>query len=228
MNCPYTVKVIEEIDNGPGYWNYTMVGIYKNEELIYKYQRNYKSLALSTFHPFCIDDVWYALYSKDYQTVHVLNLDTLENIGESSEKFCPMDMHIPRVARFEEIFDGKTLTYGITLDGFGDIKEDLKNVVNIEYFPIAFVSGCFWGDDSSEKLRMIDLNEAILGNVQVVEGELGYLELWNNSNLKDSIDIDLDYDEDGNVSYSINIAVPKRVFIGNGGLKKFLNPKENA
>ena len=48
----YTAKVIEEIDNGKGYWKSLKIGIFdKDENQIGEYKRNYSSF-LTTFYPF--------------------------------------------------------------------------------------------------------------------------------------------------------------------------------
>jgi hypothetical protein len=113
--APFYAKVLEPIDNGPGYWNYLRVGIFQRPEAditgdeytkpvisdtdvqIGEYKRNYSSL-YRTFHPFQLRGKWYALYSKDYTSTRLMSLPDCKDVcGEERDQFgfCPVDFFVP-------------------------------------------------------------------------------------------------------------------------------------
>lgn len=198
----FTYRVVprppEEAINDESKWPRTRVEVLENGEPIYTYDRNYGMI--HTFHAFrqFKDGVWrnYALISPKYSTYSVLDLQTLEIIatrgypqrdwyrsGEydqykstleknpewfepggyyegkgpndkiNGEGFCPMDFYVPVYDKYYEDGDG------FQPDGMH-----------------GFVSGCIWGDDTSSKIRHIDLSRITEGIIEEDE-RYGYIEM---------------------------------------------------
>ncbi len=157
----------EKINNSEGRWNYLSVDIFVREEndvrRIGNYKRNYSNL-YNTFHPFIgVDGKEYALYSKHYTATRVMSLPDCKDIcGEEpySLGFCPTGFYVP--------FNKEQ---GINGD-FG------------------FMCGCVWGDDSSWKIRYVDLSKLPESNISI-DSRFGYIELLGHADsLPNSIDLD--------------------------------------
>jgi len=80
-----------------------------------------------------------------------------------------------------------------------------------------FVSGCAWGDDSSDKLEFLDLSEVADGIIKR-DQRFGYFVLPKSTSLKDAIDFDsvdsIKFTPDGRIDYSnltIELARPMRI-----------------
>lgn len=205
----YTHVVVPR--SGEKEWPRTRVEVRKDGEAIYTYDRNYAML--NTFHPFrqFKDGEWrnYALISPQYSTYSVLDLQTLEIIATraypqrdwyktethdeyetkkarnpewfepggwyadkgpndkiNGEGFCPTDFYVPVYDEFAE---------GVERDGM-----------------FGFVAGCFWGDDSSWKIRHIDLSRITEGIIEEDE-RYGYIELPGSMRLHQAIDYEWGY-----------------------------------
>src|SRR5271157_1922289 len=129
--APYYAKVIEEIDNGKGRWEYLRVGVFQRPEadtevegysapkvsdtdaMVGEYRRNYSSM-VRTFHPFQLrgntrsTPKWYALYSKDYTSTRIMELPSCTDIGGEERNewgFCPTDFWVPPLDYLESICD---------------------------------------------------------------------------------------------------------------------------
>lgn len=197
-----------KIDNGKGYINSTQVEVYYNDQKIGEYVRNYCSYAESTFHPFKVDDVWYALYSEDYTATRVAKLTETEFIdwcGEDahSDGFCPVEIYVPRYKTVEFSFNDTSLECKHFDNEYSDdemdeyytgIKDNKgQKYLGETYCKYGFVSGCIWGDDTSWKLRFIDLSDVHNKNI-TIEEKFGYFELPNNLKLRNCIiNVDEDY-----------------------------------
>lgn len=100
IECPYSARVIDTIDNGKGYWQYLLVGVFEGDKKIGEYKRNY-SCFYNTFHPFqAIDGSWLALYSRDYTSTRVMALPSCEDLGGEDRNavgFCPVDYMVPEL-----------------------------------------------------------------------------------------------------------------------------------
>lgn len=96
----FTAKEIEKIDNGKGYWNSSLVGVFDGEIQIGEYKRNYPSFASKTFYAFELNDKWYALYSKDYTATRIMSLPDCKDIGGEEPNgagFCPTEFYVPEL-----------------------------------------------------------------------------------------------------------------------------------
>lgn len=158
-----------KIDKGKGYWNYLLIEIFTSEDnkKIGEYTRNYSSM-FNTFVPFTKDGKDYALYSPDYTSTRIMSLPDCRDLGGEERNtygFCPVDYYIP----FEKI------------DELEMQDEIPKN--------FGFVAGCIWGDDSSWKIRYIDLSDIKNGNIKI-DDRFGYIQLPYNLELKNAIDIE--------------------------------------
>lgn len=167
----------------------------QENEVVAEYVRNYSCL-MKTFHPFrhlCGDNEWrdYALIASQYWQTSVLDLSTGTIIANESghpfddedrakmkdagvnpevvEKtkdkfdptwgFCPMDF---RVFDYNEFYDK---------DFVPDSMDE--SLLSGKW---GLVSGCVWGDDSSMKLRYVDLSRVEEGIVHV-DDRFGYVEM---------------------------------------------------
>jgi len=178
---PYKARVAESIANAPGTWNYTKVEILDSEDkVIGSYERNYPSHAENTFAPFTLDgENWYALYSKNYTAVRIMELPSCKDIGGQENDgfgFCPTELFVP-------IISVSTYKGTFRIDRLNEDWPKFDSHIN-KFHTKAFVLGCIWGDDTSWKLRTIDLNKAIKGEV-VSEEQFGYLEIFHSCSAKD-------------------------------------------
>ena len=92
-------------------------------------------------------------------------------MGVDLEKYPPANRHWLNRDREEKEYDEDLFNTDLT---------NGKNAVPLEketfYEDFAFVSGCFWGDDSSWKIELYDISKAHEGIVKKVP-EWGYYEL---------------------------------------------------
>lgn len=169
----YFHRILHERYYGKGFWNTLEVSIFEKdwdtgeENKIGMYVREYGSM-YNTFCPFVKDDKHYALYSSDYTKTEVMELPSCKKIAEDDSKgFCPVDFFVPN-----------------TYDHLGDPGEELQEG------SFGFVAGCYWGDDSSWKIRYLDLSEIDKGIVKNEE-RFGYISMpCGDIRLKDIIDFD--------------------------------------
>jgi hypothetical protein len=215
----YFAQVIEEIDNGKGHWNYQKIGIFeiidREENKIGEYIRNYSSF-YNTFFAFQhANGNWYALYSPNYTTTRIMELPSCNDIGgeeNNANGFCPTDYYVPnyidyiytdhepiRASQIEDEEVGK----GNTID-------------DIKFWNFAFVAGCVWGDDWSDKVEHIDLTNADKGIITRTD-KFGYIWIPNGMKLKDAIDMD---SYDGQNNDAINITTAFRYW-GNNNYNDF-------
>lgn len=161
----YSVEIKKTIENKKG-WDSYLVSVLKDGEEIGTYERNY-SIVKGTFFPFCQDNEWYALYSKDYTATRVMKLPECKDLGgeeRDSFGFCPVEYYVP--------FGPDIETDDPDLDG-----------------KIGFIAGCVWGDDSYWKLRVVDLSDIKNGNLKIDE-RFGY-HILPDLPLKDCINLRL-------------------------------------
>lgn len=193
LGTPFRIET-SVVLNKPGTWNSTKVSIYRDDDydvksdvyrkgiLIGEYLRNYSSYGFETFCPFQIGDEWYALYSADYTATRVMKLhsDRIEDwCGEESDiyGFCPTGFYVPKY-----ITSGNIPDYDIIYVDCDYSAEEFHNeIVNpefrkLEYCNFGFLCGSLWGDDSSWKLRYIDLSQ-IPDKVLLITEKFGYWEL---------------------------------------------------
>jgi len=72
-----------------------------------------------------------------------------------------------------------------------------------EYAKFGFVSGCRWGDDTSWKIRFLDLSK-VKDGIVVADDRLGYVELPPKVKLMDAIDVIQETDQESPI---VSIAV---------------------
>lgn len=182
---------------------------------VYEYVRNYGGVG-GTFEPFrqLQDGVWhdYALISPDYTRFEVVDLESgkvvakqpygklsaeraeaLNRLGmkvkegddDISGGFCPMTFYVPDVMDLYKYYFIDTKT------GEPHLWETLSEYRKATAYSLtgqfALYGGCYWGDDSSEKLRYIDLSKIKEGIVTADE-RFGYVEIFGD--LKQCISFD--------------------------------------
>ena len=181
-NTPFRIEC-ESINNGENYWDSTKVTIFRDNLPIGEYMRNYPSAAEKTFYPFKVDEQWYALYSAHYTSLRVMKLhdDRIEDWCGNEPAvngFCPIEVYVPQYRTVEDGDDAEWyadcgipddsdyIAAGIITDRF----------VTSGFHDFGFVAGCSWGDDSSWKLRYIELDEVPNKILKITE-KFGYWEL---------------------------------------------------
>lgn len=202
IDTPFSIDV-EMVNNQPGTWQSSKVIIYHGDNLIGEYLRNYNNFAAMTFQPFKIAEEWFALYSANYTTTRVMKLyeDHIEDwCGEdpTSSGFCPVEIYVPRFKKINSTFkhDGKDIvidTCYVDCDYKSEeefIKESQEDGIKVvsQFCNFGFLCGCIWGDDSSWKIRFIDLSQ-ILNKKLIIEERFGYWEMPSNLSLRDCIDM---------------------------------------
>ena len=202
IGTPFRLET-SSVQNRPGTWNSTKVSIYRDDEfdvkanvyrkgiLIGEYLRNYSNFGFETFYPFQIGEDWYALYSTNYTATRVMKLhaDRIEDwCGEESHSngFCPTEFYVPRYVETKHTHtitgSGEEKTYYIHyVDCDYSAEEFQAEILNeefekLEYCNFGFLCGCVWGDDTSWKLRYIDLSQ-IPDKVLSITDKFGYWEL---------------------------------------------------
>lgn len=191
----------ESVQNQPGTWNSTKVTIYRDSMYdigsnvyrqglkIGEYLRNYSSYGFETFCPFQIGEDWYALYSASYTATRVMKLheDRIEDwCGEESHSngFCPVEIYVPRYVKTRSSYNmnGEQKSYdGYYVDcdyKFEEFHNEIvgSEFVELNYCDFGFLCGCVWGDDTSWKLRYIDLSQ-IENKILAITDKFGYWEL---------------------------------------------------
>jgi len=185
LNTPFSITWAE---NPPkeGCWSTVNVTVYKDGVQIGSYERRYPSYIAQTFCPFFLNGKWYALYSADYTCTRVALLEKgkFEDwCGEqpSSWGFCPVELWVPQY--FEEKYEVRGESYTSYL--FDDFEypndEFMKEAASkpVLFPPFGFISGCFWGDDSSWKLHFIDLRG--IEDKSIVISDKNEVELFSQS-----------------------------------------------
>lgn len=192
---PFSVEVTV-VNNGEGKWDSNKVSIFRDGNLIGEYMRNYPSYGTLTFYPFEANNEWYALYSAHYTATRVLKLheDKIEDwCGEepSGTGFCPVEIYVPR---YKETFHKDFSCYYVD-NAYKDynefLNEKLESIkpVEFKYTNFGFLCGCIWGDDSSWKIRFIDLSQ-IPAKILSITDKFGYWEMPRNLTLKECIDME--------------------------------------
>ncbi len=207
MKPKYTAKVIQEIENGPGYWKYLTIGIFdQNGKKIGEYRRNYSSF-MDTFCWFTSGGKDYALYSKDYVATRIMSLPDCKDIGgepSHSSGFCPTGFYVPGYVEYQFKPDAKPASlagekfcvYEPEKEGYDSDDTELSKPFT--HLPFGFVSGCVWGDDSSWKIEYLDLSRAPEGILKR-EARFGYIELPSKMKLQDAIDVENYEENDGHI-----------------------------
>ncbi len=158
----YTTRT-RSVEIRPGAWKYLEVEVLLDGKPAGEYTRNYPNL-FNTFVPFVQEDGGvYALYSPKYTATRLMRLPECEDIGGEEQHaagFCPTGYYVP-------------------------YRPD-RGLVGAW----GFVSGCVWGDDSSDKVQYLDLSEAVRGRLQREE-KFGYLETPSGMTLKEAVNLDL-------------------------------------
>lgn len=208
----YTYRIVER--NGAKEWPRARVEVLKDGAVIYTYDRNYAML--NTFHPFrqFKDGEWrnYALISPRYTTYAVLDLQTLEIIATRGYPQVPWikneryDQYKNLQEKAPEAFEPGGWAYGKgpddLINGEGFCPADFYVPVYDPYYEDGdgfqpdgmhgFVAGCIWGDDSSWKIRHIDLSRITEGIIEEDE-RYGYIELPDHMKLQQAIDYEWGY-----------------------------------
>lgn len=234
----YKAKLIDKIDQGKGFISGQRIGVYRGDDLIGTFDRNYSAYGVESFAPFERSGQWYALYSPDYTALRVLkiNEDSIEDIGGEEPcgfGFCPVEVYIPRYRwwHIKPVPQDKLSVYPEqnrerlsksryekiydTQEMFNDNdgpddEYDLEKGTFYENF--VFLSGCHWGDDHYFKIQIRDISNAHLGKI-LSNDEWDYYELPPKLKLKEAINLSAfeQFDKNDQTDFNITIAVQKTV-----------------
>lgn len=211
----FTARALGPIKNAPGTWNSLEIGVFQGDKKLSSYVRNYSNF-FETFYPFKRGDEWFALYSPQYTASSVMSLPECKHVGgeePSAGGFCPIEFYVPAYRVGEMEIRGETEPFYITEGDVEDLwdmsseKLDKYKYSEVRYLPFGFVSGCVWGDDSSNKAEVLDLRDPM--NPKRLE-EWGYYEIPEGVSLKDAIVIHDIEGEEGSEYILFDIAVRKR------------------
>lgn len=196
IGTPFKIEVAT-VDNKPGTWSSEKVSVYRCDNLIGEYIRNYHRFAALTFYPFRIGQDWYALYSAHYTATRVMKLqeNKIEDwCGEEvlQHGFCPVEIYVPQYNKYAVNDESKIEYYTVDVDYItqGEFCEDQTTdmFVSSEYCNFGFLCGCVWGDDSNWKLRYIDLSQ-IPNKILTITDKFGYFPLPVSLTLRQCIDM---------------------------------------
>jgi hypothetical protein len=185
LNQSYRV-VVKSI-HPRGIWGRSEVSIYATSGIFKRklggYTRNYPAHGLTTWYPFSRGDKDYALYSRDYTCTRVMELSSFKDIGGEDPNphgFCPVEYLVPEIRYLEKEPDPK---------GKAPFVDSLKKSPS----DVAFVAGCFWGDDSSWKIQCFDISQ--VGSGMITRDErFGYVAMPKGVTLRDSVSLERDED----------------------------------
>jgi hypothetical protein len=170
-------------ERNPGTWGTATVRIERDGVEIGNFERNYSSFGATSFESFEIDGRWFALYSSDYTATRVMSLPDCRDIGgeePSSGGFCPVEIYAPRYRPFQISVGGEPCEAwhfeSAAETMAGKPTQYMKVTGPWRNLNIAFVAGCVWGDDSSRKLQVIDLEQAAQGRI-LRDERFGHLEI---------------------------------------------------
>lgn len=200
------------IKNGPGFWDYTLCEIYKGDGIIGdvkigEYKRNYGSFGKTTFFAFSLNGKDYALYSPKYTEIHLMSLPDCKEIILKEEcikqmaNFCPTELYVPMWAN--TIYDYTKPDGSIekhNMQSWINTLEKEKNdkyEYNYGYCSMGLALGCQWGDDSSDKLMLIDLRKIEEGEMWFINNKLE--REWLYSEFPDSMtlkDVQVEFEDD--------------------------------
>lgn len=168
---------IAHVETGPSTWSVTDVSITDGEDTphdhpaVAQYRRDYPGMP--PFEPFRQrnDDGTerhYALVSPHYQESAVISLETGEIVAREDRSlpkwgFCPIGFYVPD---WYDVHDGSILPGS---EHWSDTDEWPDGT-------LGFVWGCYWGDDSSWKLQVLDLSRVSEGII-TRDDRFGYLEV---------------------------------------------------
>lgn len=179
----------------PGCWDIVNVEVFFGGNPIGSYTRTLPSFVKETFFPFKQEGEWYVLYSSDYTATRVAKVteEKFEDwCGEdaSSFGFCPVEFYVPKYKTLEEKGTTVEMFDNEYYDNYQDYlelgQEEGVDYLGETYCDYGFLSGCVWGDDSSMKLRFIDLSN-IESKELKIEQRFGYFELPGSLTLKECI-----------------------------------------
>ncbi|HEY6307286.1 MAG TPA: hypothetical protein VI488_12600 [Candidatus Angelobacter sp.] len=180
-------KVIVKSIHPRGRWGRSEISIYATGGVFKRklggYTRNYPAHGLSTWYPFSRGEKDYALYSPEYTYTRVMELSSFKDIGGEDpdpDGFCPVEYLVPEIRHFEKEPDP---------EGKAPYVYSLKKTPS----DVAFVAGCFWGDDSSWKIQCFDISRIESGIIKRDE-RFGHVAIPKGVTLKDSVSLERDED----------------------------------
>ncbi len=198
------------------------VAIYDIEDrnVVGSYERNYHSFGEETFAPFRRGDNWFALYSRSYVAISVMELPSCKYLGGEDEVdscgFCPVEIWVPTYQiEVEAAMPPEELKkypkenwHWLSVDRYSkeynrDLWEPDKEVFHENF---AFIAGCVWGDDSSWKIEVRDISRAHEGIIKPINGWGYYPMAYQVNDLRQAIRL---YNFEGTDNVGINMAVQK-------------------
>lgn len=146
----------------------TIYSVEEDSELkIGEYDRDFCVLH-KTFHPFKYKDTYYALYSPRCKETRIMELPSCKDYCAVEGKIFPVEYYVPSLKDINASQSNKEL-------------EEI-------YGTFGFISGCYWGDDSTWKIGYIDLT-GLEEKVVKADFRFGYVVQPINLTLPECIDL---------------------------------------
>lgn len=197
----YSIRSVSKASR-PGAWNIREVEVLgPTGDVVGTYTYNYSMTP--PFCPFEYKGEWYALYAKDYTATRIMNLPSCEDVwgqDRNTAGFCPVEFFVPASQETlygdnrEGKFRGSSNSDFEEFQMAGPSERLLETgeprwvVQPVKYADYGFMCGCVWGDDSSWKIRFIDLAKLDEG-VVTIDDRFGYVEMNPKLSLRDSVQI---------------------------------------
>lgn len=203
---------VSRLETKPEHVEFSLVEIFLQEDKLGEYIREYPHYSETTFAPFkSRNGNWYALYAPKSSQINLMRLPECRPVEKEKAKligFCAMEIWVPSYYMKEYnqaaygVFDNQTHLHPTSYAHLSKVGGPYEN-----YLELAFVGGCYWGDDNSMKVQVIDLTRVEEGILSMSE-PFGYFETTSKS-LRESIELELDQDEDelGNISHCLEVKI---------------------
>lgn len=230
-SLPYRAVLKEKVDPSNGNNVVIQKKTENGYEDVFEYNRN-RSGELKCFSCFKQNDTWYALISRGYNHLDVLNLDKLEWIKikkeckEILEEFCVTQVWVPA---YKEFFYKPTENNPAEIliqvpEQEIVIPEKNKKIYSnheIQFHNFGIINGCYWGMDYDNlQVQIVDLRNIEKGELKFITNENNEfpfnidLAKGEHSDLLDNIFVDFEresLDEEKIIDLSIN--TPKRFYL---------------
>lgn len=210
-HTPFKLRVART-PTGKGTWDVRDCEILRDGNVIGAFRYGYSGGIQHIFCPFQYKEQWYCLYATSYMALSLGRLtDKLEHIDSTADEFCPVEAAVPfhyfNHAGWERSgsdSDKEYIFHSYEWDAdYGEPHEFAG------WADFGFFCGCHWGDDTSYKLRFIDLRAIAEGKLLIDDKPLGYFDMATGGIKKDVSDFWVMSDSDHFVQFA---AAEKRTF----------------
>jgi hypothetical protein len=169
-----------------------------SDNQVVSFEYNYSSGIKDIFQPFMSSDgKWYCLYTEKYTQLSLARLDGgfehLDSTTGGSDGFCPVECAIPWELKYENKYiedPAHKTCYDYSFDPIelmSEYEDGTEESGHLRHTDFGFYCGCVWGDDTSWKLKFLDLRQVPEGKLLVDEAALGYHPLPRGLSIKKAV-----------------------------------------